>query len=133
MADFINAFANLVTHLFPLDQDTETNQFFINQIKNNKNLDFDLTRLLVLKYLILKLGSSDILPPNLKLLSDLSFFYSMTANHFISEDFNPFDVTVHIRECDLTNPDRIYQHTPLSNEEQLAQLSKVILSKTKFN
>lgn len=133
--ELITEFGTFLKTIFDFEEQQVEDLDFITILQKNEHREIDFIRLLIVKFLVLKLSvllsrtSSDIL----KCISDIAFFYSVTVNHFTNEDYKGFDVQINIRECDLTNPDKIHQKTDLSEENQIENLSKIIVSKTKLN
>jgi hypothetical protein len=82
------------------------------------------------KYLLLLL--SQYFKENLKIhghhpvLSDILYFQSMTKFHFKMNDYQGFEMEMKIRDCDLTNPHKLYFKNPKSMEDQMKDIYKEI-------
>ena len=87
-------------------------------------------RLISMKYLILLL--SDYFRKNIKThgchsaLGDILYFESMTKIRFTMNQFSGFEVQVHVRDCDLTNPTKLLSKNSKTEEQQLSNTQKVI-------
>ena len=89
-----------------------------------------LKKLISVKYLILLL--SDYFRRNWRVhgchsaLSDVLYFESMTKIRFTMNQFSGFEVQVHVKDCDLTNPSKLLTRNLQSEDEQLSNTRKVI-------
>jgi hypothetical protein len=91
--------------------------------------------LVVGKFIQLKLSQTikDKFPKNsFDPLCDILYFNAMTVNNITSEPYNSFEVTIKIRECDLTNPRKTFEHNPHTLKEQITYLEKPIETITKY-
>lgn len=59
-------------------------------------------------------------------LADVLYFESMTKIRFTMNQFSGFEVQVHVRDCDLTNPTKLLTKNDLTEEQQLTGTRKVI-------
>ena len=82
-----------------------------------------LRKLVSIKYLVLLL--SDYFRKNWKhhschsALSDILYFEAMTKIRFTMNQFSGFEVQVHVRDCDLTNPNKLMTKNTESERQQL--------------
>ena len=86
-------------------------------LEQNKTRGLNFIKLICLRYWILKM-SSFLLKNNdnsSKVIGQIGYFYALTKHHFTSQNYRGFEITVNIRECDLTNPDKIYQKNTKSS------------------
>lgn len=94
------------------------------------NCESGLKKLISMKYLILLL--SDYFRKNIKThgchsaLGDILYFESMTKIRFTMNQFSGFEVQVHVRDCDLTNPTKLLSKNSKTEEQQLSNTQKVI-------
>lgn len=96
-------------------------------------LNFDKTRLIVLKFLILKFSClfSERQSDFFRIIGNIVYFHAMTVNQFQYNIYDPMTVSVKIRECDLTNPSKLFQKTNLSRDDQIKNLQKSIAVESK--
>jgi hypothetical protein len=129
---FLKAFGELSRKIFQSDRDFGEEGIVISLLEQRRVLGVDWLKLIALKYWVLKLGCRLAAEgPANRQAADLSFFYAMTSHHFTSQIYDGYGVTVRVRECDLTNPDKLTQKTHQNEEAQIAILSQVIYSKEK--
>ena len=88
------------------------------------------TKLLCVKYLMLLLSehfrknsrSYNFHPA----VTDILYFHSMTKITFTMNQFSGFDIEIDVRDCDLTNPNKLLTRNHLEKEQHLKNINNVI-------
>ena len=64
-------------------------------------------------------------------LGDILYFHSMTKMTFSMNSFSGFEIEIHVRDCDLTNPLKLLTRTSLSEIEQQSRTNQIIYTMKK--
>ena len=132
--EFISDFELISNEILEFDNQHQVQEILLEVLERSIGQTFEFVKLIAIKFLILRVSAFFGLKSDLRsrTIAAVGYFYALTKYHFTNCNYRGFDTEVSIRECDLTNPDKIYQKNPKSFEEQLEDLSTVIVSKTKL-
>ena len=64
-------------------------------------------------------------------LADILYFHSMTKVNFTMNQFSGFDIEIHVRDCDLTNPNKLLLKYSKTMKEKLTNTKQVIYTMKK--
>lgn len=64
-------------------------------------------------------------------LGDILYFHSMTKMTFSMNSFSGFEIEIHVRDCDLTNPLKLLKPSSLSEIEQQNRTNQIIYTMKK--
>ena len=133
LAEFISDFELLSHELFAPDDQQQVHEVFMEALDRARARGADFVKLVAVKFWLLR--ASEVVgrreERRWRTVAAVGYFYALTRYHFANRNYKGFDMEVSIRECDLTNPDKIYQRNAKSAEEQLEDLARVIVAKTK--